>query len=181
MDCRVKPGNDGLLLGQANRKCCRHHGSVQERRGLRAHASQLGVASWNLPGLMRSSCSAGAAHSRTGGVGAPFFSHKETTGRSSCHRVKPRGDRLRTRAMMLLASSRWCRSSPRQDPHAQKRKRISRLLDRPRFNRDAAMASARKCLAQNNKSLNEVRSTQEENEKEGALSRTFRNEALRRR
>ena len=37
-----------------------------------------------------------------------------------------------------------------------------RLLDRPRFNRDAAMASARKCLARNNKSLDEVRSTQEE-------------------
>ena len=73
MDCRAKPGNDGVLLGQANRKCCRRRGWEQERRGLRAHTPQLGVANWNLSGLMSSSCSQ-EQHTPELGAWAPPFS-----------------------------------------------------------------------------------------------------------
>src|SRR5262245_40119102 len=91
MDCRAKPGNNGVLLGQANRKCCRRRGWEQERRGLRAHTPQLGVANWNLSGLMSSSCSQ-EQHTPELGAWAPPFSPatacssrrpRETTRRSS--------------------------------------------------------------------------------------------------
>ena len=96
-------GPPSRLLGEIEPAAARHHGSVQQEvRDCVRTPPNWGVASWNLPGLMSSSCSAGAAHSRTG-ARAPPFSRKgkdtslvtpprETTRRSPAD-ARDNGDR----------------------------------------------------------------------------------------
>src|SRR5262245_8681490 len=73
-----KPGPTWLTTksvssGEIEPAAPRRHGSAQETRGLRAHAP-IGGCELELVGADELQLLAGAAHSRTGGVGAPFFS-----------------------------------------------------------------------------------------------------------
>ena len=99
--------HQAVCSGEIEPAAARHHGSVQQEvRGLRAHASQLGGCELELAGADEFQLLGRSSTLPNWGRGRPSFSRKEKTRRSSRRRVKPRGDRLRTRdnGIGILAS-----------------------------------------------------------------------------